>query len=874
MIPHRLPSLCRTLGLLILAATMLVQRARAEETPGADQAARANGQHALAKLLQQYCFDCHGADTQEGNLRFDTLVENPRAGALLEKILGVVGSGRMPPEDAEPPSREDRSRLVSAIEQRLTELTDEARRSGNRTRNRRLTVEEYHFTMQSLFRVDAEFADMLPPDPIAETGYRNDSGRLGLSSLQIEAYLDSARRAVGRYVQFGELKAKPLRYQIEFEDLFYSTADRYGTRQHAPKPIDLDDFVARRAANLASKPRYVDPLGPALPGAYTENEALRAAIPKLNQQYVALPQRLPVGELIVRVRAAGTADRGGRFPRMRVEAGITLGDGCSMNKRLVGETDVTAPLDDPETYEFRVRLEDVPTKGPLDEEESFDRLSVFDMDQLFIANVSPDSKAIFALGRGGYSDPATGSERIAPQLEQMGGDGVNFLHLDCVEIEMFPGVGAESDPYHWRIASEAKLDGQQQELAVAKDFLSRFMQQAYRRPVAEHEIDTKLDLFNTLRKREYPFEESLRETLVAVLVSPSFLFLESKPPGGDGEPEKPVTPHQLAARLSYLLWLSPPDEPLRKLADNGSLQRPEVFRREAERLLADPRSRRFLESFCRQWLRLDKHANVAVDREAYPTWDEDLAADSLRETLAYFVEVFESDASALDLIDSDYAILNDRLARHYNAPNVTKGSLHRVALPEDSVRGGLLVQASLLTMNSDGVDSHPVRRGVWLLERMLNQPPPPPPPNVPEIDVSDPDFRGLSLKERIELHRDSDACRNCHQQIDPWGIALENFDATGRWRDKIDGRGVDASAVLPSGERVDGIADLKRHLRQQRAEQFAHALVYHLLTYALGRSPDYADRKQVAEIQDRFAASEYRIKELVLAIVESETFRN
>ncbi len=849
---HRLLACC---VFFVAVAGLSAFVAGADEGVDSPNQTKADG--AGVKLLSQYCYECHGADTQEAGIRLDTIdlaANRVVADKTLQKMLRVLGDGRMPPEDAERPTDAERSTLISWLGVRLGDLAP-----ARRSRHRRLTVEQYNFTMQALFDVDAEFAELLPEDPISESGYRNDAERLGLSSLQMEAYLDSARQAVERYVQFGKLDQPPLHYHIELEDLFYSTADRYGTRKRAPLPVDSEVLATRRRASRESSPKYVDPLGPKLPGAFSAEEKLRAAIPKLHQQYIAIPHRLPLGELIVRVRAAGTADREGRFPRMRVEAGIALGDGCSLNKRVLGETDVTAPLDDPQTYEFRMRLEDVPTKGPLSDEDSFDRLSVFDMDQIFISNVSFDPKAIFKLGRGGYSDPATGSKRIAGDLDQMADDGVNFLHLDSLEIEMLPGVGPNNLPYRWQVST----DPSQEESEVARQFLGRFMTEAYRRPIIDEEIASKLELYDSLR-REFGFKKSLQETLAAVLISPSFLFLESKP----ADTSENVAPHQLAAKLSYFLWLSPPDEQLSKRARDRSLLKASVFRSEAQRLLGDPRSHRFLESFCQQWLRLDKHANVAVSREAYPTYDDDLASASVQETLAYFVEVFDSDSSALDLIDSDFAMLNDRLADHYGVQNVTTGQLQRVRLPEDSVRGGLLTQASLLTMNSDGIDSHPIRRGVWLLDRLLNTPPPPPPANVPEIDENDPDFRGLSLKERIHRHRLPGSCKNCHERIDPWGMPLENFDASGRWRDNVD-----STALLPSGERIGGIVELKKHLRERRTDQFAGALVHHLLTYALGRRPDYANRPQVEEIEKRFAESQYQLRELVLAIVESKMFR-
>jgi hypothetical protein len=483
----------------------------------------------------------------------------------------------------------------------------------------------------------------------------------------------------------------------------------------------------------------------------------------------------------------------------------------------------------------------------------------------------------------------------------MSDGGTNFLFLDSLQIEMVPGGDANNRPYRWQVPTLESPVEPLQEIAIARELLSRFMRKAYRRPIAPIEVDTKLELFEDLRRSEYSFEDSLKETLAAVLVSPSFLFLESSPPVSiatepitddlDADPADSIMPHELASRLSYLLWLSPPDEPLSKRADDGSLLERDVLLSEAKRLLADPRSRRFMESFCRQWLRLDKLPNVAVNRQKYPTYDEDLADFSVRETLDFFIEVFTTDSSVLDLIDSNYAMLNDRLAEHYSidvgdlfeggSREVIGGRLRRIPLPRDSVRGGLLTQASVLTMNSDGVDSHPIRRGAWLLDRMLNQPPPPPPPNVPILDANDPDFRGLTLKQRIELHRQPGECQNCHAKIDPWGIPFENFDATGSWRSEIepqdDGdqrrQAVDASALLPGGPSVIGITELKSYLRQQRGEEFANAFVHHLLTYAMGHSPGYHERQAVNEIQQRFAAADYRVKALMLAIIDSPLFR-
>lgn len=866
----RLPCILVLFGIVAAALALAVEPV--EQADVERQAATA--------LLEQYCLECHGPDVQEGNLRFDQfgpIEEHAGASATTEKMLRALRELKMPPEDAETLPQQNREKLIAWLERQLRQWDESSIQQGALDGNRRLTIEEYNYTLQALFGVDATFNDQLPADPISEHGYRNATERLGLSSLQLEAYLDSARRAVGRYVQFGPLEQQPLRYFIELEDLYYSTAERYQSRKRAPRPQDEQTFFAKRTANGQSPPEYVDPLSPTPPGATSDDEMWRAAIPKLHQQYVAIPERLPMGELIVRVRAAGTVGRDGRPPRLRVEAGITLGDGCSIAKRSLGEVDVRARREEPEIYEFRIRLEDVQTKGPLSEVDSFDQLSMFDMDQIFLSNISCDERAVFGLSRCARSDLLKGSAAIADEIAGMRDAGLNMLHLDSIEIEMLPGLGVNNADYRWTIHRPTESDDP---AGLAANLLNRFMQAAYRRPIADEELARKLKLFQDLIAQQYSFEESLRETLAAVLVSPSFLFLE--PTAGtlaSAQVGETLPAYQTASRLSYLLWLSPPDEVLMKRAREGALTNSDGRRREAERLLADARSQRFLESFCRQWLRLDKHAHIAVDRTRYPTFDEDLAEMSIRETLEFFTHVVRSGGSALDLLDSDYAMINDRLARHYGIDGVTSGDFQRVQLRGDSPRGGLLTHASLLTMNSDGVDSHPVRRGVWLLERLLNDPPPPPPPQVPELDAQSPDLRGLSLKQRIELHREPSACQNCHRQIDPWGIAMEQFDATGQWRTRVTARGedeqsqlVESASVLPDGHEISGAEDLKYYLRKQRAEQFASGLVHHLLTYTMGRAPRYSERREVERIEAQFEESGYRVDHLILAIVESELF--
>ncbi len=845
----------------------------------------------MAPLLKRFCTDCHGSDTQEASIRIDTLdpsLSRNHDIAIWQDVLNMLNAGKMPPADAEQPSDAERVLVIDWLTSRLQQAAEAKRLSRSSSRIRRMTVDEYNFTMQSLFNVNAQFAETLPPDPISHEGFQNDSALLDISALQMEYYLEIARTAVSRYVRFSPIKDEPLLYHIELEDLFYTVKDRYETCTRAPLPLDQQEFAERRRQNNEAGPSYTFALSPIPPGDLPVEGALRPSQPKLHQQFLPVKVFYPVGEMIVRIKAAATPGRDGSIPRMRVECGMAYGDGDGFDAHKLGEVDVTAPKDQPVVYEFRIRMEDAPKpRNP----ESVD--SLFDMLQIFISNVSRNSRAIYDVGPGTYDHPNSPASQNKPEtlaatmrdrekvqsiLAKMEDDGLNLLHLDSVEIEITPYASAGATPT-WLVNNSAG-DRPEQQTAVARNFLRRFMEQAYRRPVADEEFTQKVTLFEQFLSTTNSFENSLRETLVSVLVSPHFLFLESTFSGNTKNSKAGPTPYQLASRLSYLLWRTMPDEQLLKLAATGQLTDIGVLNNEASRMLDDSRSDRFLESFCHQWLRLDRFPHVAVSPEYFPKYDDDLGELTLKEPVAFFTEVFRAGAPATDLIDSNYAMLNARLAQHYGLPVIAGDDLRKVELPEDSIRGGVLTQAALLTMNSDGVDSHPIRRGVWILERMLNDPPPPPPPNVPDIDEEDPDFRGLSLKERIEKHREPGSCRNCHEKIDPWGIALENFGATGRYRPQVklleegreSRRSVDSNVHLPDGLPISGVRDLRKHLLQQKREQCMQAIAYFMLTYALGRPVDIGDRRDLEKINVRFADSGYDLRELLLAIVESDAF--
>lgn len=368
------------------------------------------------------------------------------------------------------------------------------------------------------------------------------------------------------------------------------------------------------------------------------------------------------------------------------------------------------------------------------------------------------------------------------------------------------------------------------------------------------------------------FEDTIRQVLPAVLTSPGFLYLAQP----DAE-SKLLTDFELASRLSYLFWSTMPDDELIALAGERRLKTPDVLRMQVRRMLKDNRSREFVRNFTDQWLDLDAVQRVAVSKTRFQDFFDETRLAMQEETRSFFAEVLHNDLSALNFIDSDFTMLNDHLAEHYRIAGVSGPTFQRVTLKPEDHRGGLLTHGSVLTGGSDGTDSHPIRRGVWLLKKLLDDPPPDPPPNVPNLNQEDPQLSGLPLKKQLEVHRDNPACANCHRKIDPWGVAFENYSAVGRWRgpngDKPAEKGIDASSTLPDGTEFAGLDELKAYVLSERQDDLARSLTKNLTAYALGRSLDFTDTDLITNLSDGFQKNGFRIRWLIEEIVVSDAFR-
>ncbi|MDG2127142.1 MAG: DUF1592 domain-containing protein [Fuerstiella sp.] len=848
-----------------------VPRTVAAEVP---QANLAVFRKVIRPLLSQACVQCHGPEAQEGNIRIDTLDPDLLHGDDVDwwlEILAVLSNGEMPPDDEAELTDVDRTRLIDWLSQEIQVASTVRRATGGYSSFRRMTRYEYKYALQDILGVPWDFANDLPPEANSEDGFQNSSELLHMSVEQIETYRRIARKALDRATVSGEqppvlywgvsmrqaaelewpkqaeqldkirekFKDDPLKQNEELDRLTAS----FRNPHHNTYYRELSSGRTARSSWAYYGAKYAfEPTDTRLEIPDTLDTV--AVIPQGRNQnlIVELGDRVPdEGIMRVRVRASRASGDDGQIPSMRLEFGWRASnEGRAVIQVSTADTPITAGLDAPQIYQWDFPLGDI-----------YPRNSV--------------------RGKSKMGDLPSPSEYIRLVNSSVShGD----IQLDYVEV---------STPAHdqWPPKSHAGIfinsNNRDDETAYARKCLTAFMTRAWRRTVTAEEVDRKIELYHAMRPECESLEEAVVEVLATVLSSPNFLYLVRTGAEGDsvehGQAQH-VAGHELATRLSMFLWCSVPDAELLQLASGGQLNDPKILVSQVRRMLADDRSQRFSKHFVRQWLDMQLLDFLDIDRKVHPYFDPSLKHAMQHEPVAFFHEVLQHDDSVLDFVHADYTMANERLAVHYGFSDVAGNHFRRVKLNANHRRGGLLTQAGLLTMNSDGTDSHPLKRGIWLLESLLNDPPPAPPPAVPEIDLADPDIAKMTLKQRIEDHRNHPACMSCHSKIDPWGIAFENFDATGRWRNQIKGKPVDAVSRLFNNQKLDGMEGLKRYLLENRQDQFVRGMVHKLATYALGRPLTYADHSSVDTITANVRSQGDGLSTMVQCVVTSELFRS
>lgn len=447
--------------------------------------------------------------------------------------------------------------------------------------------------------------------------------------------------------------------------------------------------------------------------------------------------------------------------------------------------------------------------------------------------------------------------------------GDRNVHLHSIEVEgAFALLRASEPESHKRLITKMPQPGQ--EIAVAKELLRPFVERAYRRPVTDGELKRIVGFVEMAMKQGGGFLEGMQIAVQAVLCSPRFLFRweldnsDMKPGEARG-----LSDWELASRLSYFLWSSMPDEELFALARKGELQKDGNLEKQVVRMMKDWRARQFVRNFAGQWLQIRGIWEAAVDPETFPRWSDDLKGLMLEESERFFEALMKEDRSVLELIDADFTFLNEKLANYYGIRGVKGREFRRVQLPPDSPRGGVITHGSVLLSTSTPTRTSPVIRGKWILEQILGTPPPAAPPDVPPLQEGKQVAQSASLRKRLEQHMSQADCASCHKRMDPLGFALENFDATGAWRDKDGKFPIDASGKMPNGQTFNGPKELKKTLK---GPGFVRNLTEKMMIYALGRGLEYYDRCAVDDIAEKLGPKGNRFSALITGIVTSEPF--
>ena len=761
-------------------------------------------------LLDHYCLTCHNQRARTAGLALDTLaIDNVPAGASTwEKVAGKVRTGAMPPPSMPRPDKATLDSFASWLETALDRASAASPNPG-RVAVHRLNQAEYANAITDLLGLEIDSRTLVMADDADEQGFDNIAGVLSLSPALLERYL-SAARTVSR-LAVGDPVIAPA----------FATYD-------VPKALVQDDRISED-------------------------------LPFGSRGGIAVHHRFPLdAEYVVKIR----------LRRELYDYIIGLGRPHRLEVRLDGKLIKT----------FTVGGEATGRRAPASfvgqiqgdpEWEQYMHSADAGLEVRFPAKAGP--RVLGVSFTKDFAEPEgvpqpSGGRAISINERYDGNPSV-----DSVTIGGPYNVEGPGDTPSRRKIFTCVPAGSSDEQSCAAGILSTLGRSAYRRALTEEDVQTLLDFFSA-GKRRGGFEAGIQAGIERILASPDFLFrLEPDPPRLAAGSVYRLSDVALASRLSFFLWGSIPDDQLLDLAAQGKLHEAPVLEQQVARMLADPRGNRLADNFVSRWLNVYKLRAAAPDPDIFPDFDENLRQAFQRETMLFIQSQLREDRSVADLLSANYTFVNERLARHYQIPNIYGERFRRVPL-SDNRRGGLLGQGSILTVTSYGNRTSPVLRGKWLLEMILGTPPPPPPPDVPPLKEKGENDHPMSMRERLEQHRQNPACATCHVRMDPLGFALENFDAIGKWRDSEDGVSIDPSAGLPDGTKFAGVNGL-RNLLLGRREQFAATVTEKLLTYALGREVEYYDMPAVRKIARESAANDYRWSSIILGIVKSVPFQ-
>jgi mono/diheme cytochrome c family protein len=798
-----------------------------QQRPSAEVAAGASSPRAV---LDKYCITCHNQRMKTGGLALDTLdLAQPGDHAeVWEKVVRKIRTGAMPPAGRPRPDKGLAESVTASLEAVLDRAALEHPNPGRPTLHR-LNRVEYHNAIRDLFALEIDPTSLLPADNAAY-GFDNNADALSLSSALTERYLGAAAKI--SQLALGRVRGSPLP-----ETTFVPTDRNQGNRFS-------DDLPWGSRGGLAL--RYYFPVA---------------------------------GEYLFDVQLKESGADGGvmGLTAETQQLDVSLDRGKVWTS-IVGGPEIVKLSGEERTEKIRQALQfrvSVTAGSHLVQVYFIQKTSAF-LEDLFDPYLRRDPY------RAGNGEPGISSVTITgPPSRGFGAASPIASDAAAPTVALRASAGKMNDSPSRRRLFVCQPASAAEEAACARKIIGTAARRAYRRPVADDDLQIALAHYRDGASKAAAgtgwkdgFEPGLELALRSILVSPQFLFrFESQPEGAAPNTPYRITDVELASRLSFFLWSTIPDDELLNLAEKQALGNPIVLDQQVRRMLADPRSDALVSNFAGQWLQIRNVSGFMPSPEALFHFDDNLRQAFERETELFFESIIRENRSALDLLDADYTFLNERLARHYGIPGVYGERFRRVALPSGSVRRGLLGQGSILTGTSRPNRTSPVIRGKWILENIFGTPPPPPLPNVPELKEERDPAKILPMREQMAQHRANPVCASCHAQMDGLGFALENFDAIGEWRD-IDAAGspIDASATLPDGTTFTGPAELRKVLLNH-ADDFLTTLTEKLLTYALGRGLEAADAPAIRRIKREAAGANYRFASLIQGIVTSTPFQ-
>lgn len=859
LINRRITFFWRSLMLAIMIATISQSFVHAQQND--DQSSRS----AIVTFFQSYCMECHSPEAGEGDFRIeDSLLssfQEAQSRGKWREIINVLNSHEMPPKESSQPST---SEVASVVDWATSEIINEERKlRENSVVLRRLNRIEYQNTIRDLTGVEYD-ASHFPLDPSA-SGFDNVGSALSLSPMQLELYLDAAQRIVDQALDLQE-KPEAIRWRFEI-DTGDSDANRVRIGSNNAivnggnnpvvdgfkkvhhdswdKKLNVRDFVINNPGEYIIRFRAASRIP-------DRAEVVQSATDILNDRRQKQLAENPKGkrwhdEQFENDLRHFTTDRMYDYGPSRAKVVLDLGG----QPNTVGELDIPTTLKEPGLYEVNVKL-------------SNERIGIT------IENA--------------YSIP-----KVLENFWMQGSDSFARpeLYVDWIELE--GPVYPQWPPISRQLLLPKPLTAEN-EVELAPKLLEYVAKRAFRRPLTKSDVDPHHEIYLTMRKQGAEPIDAYKIAITSILVSPHFLFLvEAKPneldssKGLDTE-SSTLSPHELATRLSYFLWSAPPDSELRRVADNGRILDEDVVREQVLRMLGHRERSEFLvENFADQWLGLREIGSNPPATDLYPQYDRHLETSMRDESRGYFRTILFEGWNVMDFVDSDYVFINERLARFYGIDGV-RGDHHRVVkITPEHHRGGVITQASMLTITSNGTRTSPVKRGTWILKNILGADPGLPVANAGDIAPSVPGIDKATIRKRLEIHRELPQCARCHNKIDPLGLAMENYNASGEFRLQ-EGFGykgrigkddpiIDASVELSNGTAINGPTSLKQELRKNESA-FVRCLAEKLLVYALGRELKVADQKAIDKVVAHTRANDYKLSEMIIAVALSEPFQS